>query len=210
MKMKMRMKILLVLGFIGLVVVTLCVLIIPVSYQEEYQVQVSYQVEVPYNSTALMLTGKRLFYEQVIEAGHFYYFPLNVPKNGYIEVFVSTFSADVNLLEIYVFDDYGYHQFLTNSELALKYGLELIEGLWCDEMSLFENCISRLYNVTQDGKYFAVIFNPTFEDITVTSCGGVGFYEEILIEYKTETRYRTEVEYRTIRKTLTLWEYLMR
>ena len=199
-----------IIGVIALVgFLVFAIPIIPVSYQEPYQIQVPYDVQVPYNRTEdIAISLDCGTYDWTLRPNDYRYQAEYVPEDRDIEISVKT-KTKINPLHIYIFTEIEYNKWLKNPDSGYNLSLGLVPGdsYFC-ELKGLKDCMSRKYRTSWSGIYYLVIYNPQSEEVGIDAHCFLLRWEEEVTEYRTETNYKTETHYKTIKKTVTLWAYI--
>ena len=168
--------------------------IVPIAYEEAYEIQVPYDVEVP-QTTVENLTSGVIYKTDITIARKYIYDVDYLPEGRHVKFWIKSYEP----LNIYVFTEPNFHHFVRaraseSSEVtdALYYVLNTKDAM-------------IKFDTTWDGIYYFVIYNPYGSEVRTYRKGFVYWWEEEFTTYENKIEYRTETRYKILTKKVSLW-----
>lgn len=188
--------------------------VVPVTYEESYQVDVpydeqeAYQIQVPYET---MEDKQQILVDEAdytLEGGYYRYYPRSLSIGKDVEFYISA-SNTVNL---YIFTSAQYSTHVDGGSISSapneKELLDVSRGTLGYHVSATDTYYFCIYN------HHSGFFGIGKESVGLYSIEITAYWQEEVINHRTETRYRTVSKIRTETHTrdvtirVTILEYL--
>ena len=172
----------------------------PVTYQEPYDEQEAYTIQVPYTTMEDKQQTIGSTSDRTLEGGYYIYWDSNLPVGRDVELSVS--ASDTVFLYIFTASQYANYKDTGSKTPNEKASQEISSG-------------KIGYHVSTSGTYYFCVYNPHDgflgfgeKSVGVYSASIVAYWQEEVTKQRTETRYRTVTKTREATTRVTLSELL--